>query len=95
MKSRLVIFLAIAVAIVLLAMPAALAKQGQPQPHRQKGDVWVGCIANAPATTWEKAFFEAASVGNKEGRSCWVNRQTGWWVFRKTKKMPVVTLRKH
>jgi hypothetical protein len=95
MKSRLVMFLAIAIAIVLLAMPAALAKQGQPQRHHQNGDIWVGCVANAQATTWEKAFFEAASVGNKEDRSCWISRQTGWWVFRKTKKMPIVTLKKY
>jgi hypothetical protein len=57
MKIRLVMFWAIAIAIMLLAMPAALAKQGQSQRHHQRGDIWVGCVANAPAVTWEKAFF--------------------------------------
>jgi hypothetical protein len=94
MKSRLAIFWAIAIAVVLLAMPAALAKQGQSQRHYQRGDIWVGCVANAPATTWEKAFFEAASIGEKEARSCWVDRRTGWWVFCKTKKTSVITLKK-
>jgi hypothetical protein len=92
MKSR---FWIIALAIMLLALPAALAKQEQHQRHYQRGDVWVGCVANAQATTLEKAFFEAASIGNKESRSCWVSRQTGWWIFRKTKKMPIVTFKKY
>jgi hypothetical protein len=94
MKNRLVIFWAIAVAIMLLAMPLAVAQQGQPQRHYQRGDIWVGCVANAPPTAWESALFEALSVGNKENRSCWINQQRGWWFFRWTKRMPVITVRK-
>jgi len=94
MKSRLAIFWAIAIAVVLLAMPAALAKQGQSQRHYQRGDIWVGCVANAPAVTWENAFFGALSVSNDEYRSCWINQQQGWWFFRWTKRMPIVTVKK-
>jgi hypothetical protein len=88
------IILAIAVAITLLAIPPAAAQQGQPQRHYQKGDVWVGCVANAPATSWNSAFFEALSIGNKEHRSCWINQQRGWWLFHWTRRVPVVTVKK-
>jgi len=82
-------FLAVAVAVLFLTVStAAQTKQGH--QHRRNGDVWVGCVADAPATTWERALFNALSIGDKENRSCWVSRQRGWWVFHRTKKFPVV-----
>ncbi len=89
---RMIVLWAITMTILLLAMPSALAKQGK--PHREKGDVWVGCIVNAPATTWEKAFTEAFSIGNEEGRSCWVNHQKSWWFIRWIEKIPIVRVTK-
>jgi hypothetical protein len=94
MKNRLVILWAIAIAIMLLAMPAASAQQGRPQHHYQTGDLWVGCVANAPTMAWEDALAEALSVGNKENRSCWINQQRGWWFLRWTKRISVITVRK-
>jgi hypothetical protein len=90
-----IIFLMVATAILFLAVPvAAQAKQERRhQQHRRNGDIWVGCIVDAPATTWESAFSKALATGNSEDRSCWVNRQKGWWILHWTEKTPVVTVK--
>ena len=90
---RFVMFLVVAVAILFVAIPTA-AQTKQRHQHRQNGDIWVGCVADVPATTWESALFNALSVGNKENRSCWINRQRGWWIFHWIEKTPVVTFKK-
>ncbi len=91
-KQYLFLFIIVAVmTIFILTMPTAAAQQGH-RWHRRNGDVWVGCITNPPATTWENALMEALSIGSKENRSCWVNRQKGWWIFHRIEKFPVVTV---
>jgi hypothetical protein len=85
---RVVLLWVMILVALLLAMPQALA--GQKRQHHGKDDVWVGCVKDAPATTLGNALDDAVATGDREGRSCWINHRKGWWIFRRTEKMPII-----
>lgn len=80
-------------AVLILAVPAALAQQTQ-KPHRHNGDIWVGCVKNAPPTTVEQALNDVVSIANRENRSCWVSQRQGWLFLHRTKHLIGIIIRK-
>jgi|GEM_PF-2548093 hypothetical protein len=91
---RLTLFWAMFVALMLLFVMPARAKQGEKHLRHHVGDVWVGCVQNDPTTTVEEALTKAFSIGNKENRTCWVNQKKGWWIFHRIQRSYIVRFRK-
>lgn len=85
MKKLAVFCISVVTLLVLLATPpSALADQGQ---KRHRGDVWVSCIPNAPATNVERAFIETFVQEYKTQKTCYVKRQQGWGPFQHSRRL--------